>query len=235
MAVVVIKWFFRSKKTAKERLSYIAGRPGKEKEDMSRPLFGFGGQMSREQAERMIANAPKGTIFFPIILSPDPTRENTEKDLDLWHVTRQTFVVLERRLHLEGNIQFIAAEHNDHTEIAHIHSIALIKGGRIGKEELRLLRQAATQEALLQRHARDVVRDHAHVHTLRRQKSPVAIPKHAVEGRRRGRGVGPVRTQGGCLQCGYGNLTGIPRSYVFCPNCHKRLKRERSAGITLAV
>jgi hypothetical protein len=100
MAVVVIKWFFRSKKTAKERLSYIAGRPGKEKEDMSRPLFGFGGQMSREQAERMIANAPKGTIFFPIILSPDPTRENTEKDLDLWHVTRQTFVALERRLHL---------------------------------------------------------------------------------------------------------------------------------------
>jgi hypothetical protein len=64
MAVVVIKWFFRSKKTAKERLSYIAGRPGKEKEDMARPLFGFGGQMSREQAERMIANAPKGTIFF---------------------------------------------------------------------------------------------------------------------------------------------------------------------------
>ena len=32
MAVVVIKRFFRSKKTAKERLTYIAGRPGKEKE-----------------------------------------------------------------------------------------------------------------------------------------------------------------------------------------------------------
>ena len=81
MAVVVIKWFFRSKKTAKERLAYIAGRPGKEKEDMSRPLFGFGGQMSREQAEQMIASAPKGTIFFPIIVSPDPTRENKEKAL----------------------------------------------------------------------------------------------------------------------------------------------------------
>jgi hypothetical protein len=228
MAVVVIKWFFRSKQTAKERLAYIAGRPGKEKEEVSRPLFGFGGQMSREQAEHMIANAPKGTIFFPIILSPDPTRENTEKDVDLWQVTRQTFVALERRLHLEGNIQFIAAEHNDHTEIAHIHSIALIKGSRIGKEELRLLRQAATQEALLQRHARDV-------HTLRKRKPPVAIQKHAVERRRRGRGVRPVRTQGGCLQCGYGSLTGIPRSYVFCPNCHKRLKRERSAGIALAV
>jgi len=233
--VVVIKWFFRSKKTAKARLGYIAGRPGKEKEDMSRPLFGFGGQLSREQAERMIANAPKGTIFFPIILSPDPTRENKEKDVDLWHVTRQTFVALERRLQLEGKIQFIAAEHNDHTDIAHIHSIALIKGGRIGREELRLLRQAATQEALLQRHARDVVRDHSHAHTLRRRKPPVAIQQHAVERRRPGRRVRPVRTQGGCLQCGYGSFAGIPRSYAFCPNCHKPLKRERSAGIALAV
>ena len=134
MAVVVIKWFFRSKQTAKERLVYIADRPGKEKEEVSRPLFGFGGQLSREQAEQMIANAPKGTIFFPIIFSPDPTRENKEKDLDLWHVTRQTYVALERRLHLEGKIQFIAAEHNDHTEIAHIHSIALIKGGRIVRD-----------------------------------------------------------------------------------------------------
>ncbi len=202
---------------------------------MSRPLFGFGGQLSREQAEEMIANAPKGTIFFPIILSPDPARENKEKDLDLWQVTRQTFVALERRLHLEGKIQFIAAEHNDHTDIAHIHSIALIKGGRIGKEELRLLRQAATQEALLQRHARDVVRDRSHAHTLRRRKPPVAIQRPSVERRRPGRGVRPVPTQGGCLQCGYGSLTGIPRSYVFCPNCHKRLKRERSAGIALAV
>jgi len=202
---------------------------------MSRPLFGFGGQMSREQAEEMIANAPKGTIFFPIIFSPDPARENKEKDLDLWHVTRQTFVALERRLHLEGKIQFIAAEHNDHTDIAHVHSIALIKGGRIGKEELRLLRQAATQEALLQRHARDVVRDHPHAHTLRKQKSPVTIQKHAVERRRPGMRGRLVRTQGGCLQCGYGSLTGIPRSYAFCPNCHKPLKRERSAGITLAV
>ena len=62
MAVVVIKRFFRSKQTAKERLTYIAGRPGKEKEDISRSLFGFGGELTREQAEQMIANAPKGTI-----------------------------------------------------------------------------------------------------------------------------------------------------------------------------
>jgi hypothetical protein len=150
-------------------------------------------------------------------------------------LTRQTYVALERRLHLEGKIQFIAAEHNDHTDIAHVHSIALIKGGRIGKEELWLLRQAATQEALLQRHARDVVRDRSHAHTLRRRNPPVAIQRPSVERRTRGRRVRPLRTQGGCLQCGYGNLTGIPRSYVFCPNCHKRLKRERSAGIALAV
>jgi hypothetical protein len=88
-----------------------------------------------------------------VILNFDPKLEDSEKDLDLWKITKKTFMAIETLLNMEGQIPFIAAEHNDHTDLRHIHAIMLLP--RISREQFNALstlpRKAATIEALSQR------------------------------------------------------------------------------------
>ena len=135
MAVVVLNFIPRGK-TAKaealETLGYNGTRPGKEEEEIDRKLFGHGGEYTSDQALQMIDEAPGNTYFFRMIVSPDPNSENKDRNLDLRLITTQLVEWLEGRLDRE--ISFIGAEHNDHTDIPHIHSIALIQ--RRGREML---------------------------------------------------------------------------------------------------
>ena len=71
----------------------------------------------------------------------------------MWEFAKQTILKLEDRLKKE--IQFVAAEHNDHTPNRHVHVIALIPG-RLNVADLEALRMAATKEALFQRQERDL-------------------------------------------------------------------------------
>jgi hypothetical protein len=48
-----------------------------------RPLFSSDGPMIRPEAYQFVDDAPKGTKFFTIIISPDPEKEDTHKDLDM--------------------------------------------------------------------------------------------------------------------------------------------------------
>jgi len=147
---------------AKATLGYNETRKGKEGEEIVRKLFGKTGPLTREQADWLIENASKNTYFFRWILSPDETEENKEKDLDLWKLARDGVRWLEERLHREGEIQLIGAEHNDHTEIPHIHAILLIE--RRGREniltgkDLDAFRNAIHQMALDQRLSREQTR-----------------------------------------------------------------------------
>ena len=109
--------------------------------------------LSLSQADRIVDEAKKGTNFFRLVLSPDPALEDRLKDLDMWEFARQTVLKLEGRLKKE--IQFVAAEHNDHTPIRHVHVIALIQG-KLNVADLEALRTAATQVALFQRQERDL-------------------------------------------------------------------------------
>jgi hypothetical protein len=135
MAVVVLNFIPRGK-TAKaealETLGYNGTRPGREEEEIDRKLFGHGGEYTSEQALQMIDEAPANTYFFRMIVSPDPNSENKDRNLDLRLITTQLVEWLEGRLNRE--IPFIGSEHNDHTDIPHIHSIALIQ--RRGREML---------------------------------------------------------------------------------------------------
>src|SRR4051812_39965399 len=151
MAIVKLN-YLRNRGKIKAALGYDAHRVSRDKEKMSRVFFGYGGVIDEDQAYRMIDNAKKGTLLFRIIISPDPRTEDTQKDLDLWQIARQTMLCLEERL--KNEVQFIAAEHNDHTDIRHIHAVVLLRG-RVNPEDLQALREAATLTALSQRQARD--------------------------------------------------------------------------------
>src|SRR3954454_607057 len=145
----------------KASLRYIAHRPGKDNKRMYRELFGHDGVMEKEQAYRMFDAAPKGTNFFRLVISTDPKREDTYKDLQMRAIAMKTIQHLEEKLHLEGKIQFVAAIHSDHTRIRHIHAIVLVPK-KLSREEFKVfqdLKHAATAEALRQRQQLDQVRE----------------------------------------------------------------------------
>jgi hypothetical protein len=65
-------------------------------------------------------------------------------------------------------IEMVAAIHDDHTDKRHIHALAVVKG-RLKREDLQALIHAATEEAQLQRHARDLMREVAEVQREREE------------------------------------------------------------------
>jgi hypothetical protein len=152
MAIITAK-FSKSKARMKAAIRYIEHRSGKDGQKVKRELFGTDGVMDRQQAYQMIDEAGKGTAFFRIVISPDPTKEDTERDLHLAELTRQTILTLEERLQKE--VPYVAAEHNDHAPHRHIHVLALVRG-RITTPDLQALRDTATQTALGQRQERDL-------------------------------------------------------------------------------
>src|SRR3954453_7212796 len=123
-----------ARKAAKETLGYNETRKGKDGVEIERKLFGKGGPLSRERAEWQIDNTPENTYFFRWKLSPDPKEENANKTLDLWQLVQDGVTWLEELLNRKGEIQFIAAEHDDHTKIPHVHAILLIE--RQGRDKI---------------------------------------------------------------------------------------------------
>ncbi len=93
MAIVKAS-YTKSRAAAKAAIRYIQHRPGKDGNKMTRTLFGSDGVLGRSQAYRMIDDAAKGTVFYRIVISPDPEKEDTKKDLHLWTITEQTMVQL---------------------------------------------------------------------------------------------------------------------------------------------
>ena len=123
-----------AKTSAKVTLGYNETRLGKDGAEIERQLFGKNGPLTKEQAEQLLDTASRNTYFWRMILSPDPNGENIEKNLDLWELSRDAVRWLEERLGREGEIGLIGSEHDDHTEIAHIHALLLIE--RRGREKI---------------------------------------------------------------------------------------------------
>jgi hypothetical protein len=142
----------QARSKAKATLGYNETRVGKNGEEIERQLFGKSGPLTKEQAERLLESASRNTYFWRMRLSPDPNGENAEKTLDLWELTRDAVRWLEERIGREGEIGLIGAEHDDHTEIAHIHAILLIeRKGRekiLTKDDINEFREAVAQMAL---------------------------------------------------------------------------------------
>jgi hypothetical protein len=137
-----------AKAGAKENVKYIQFRPGKDKEGITRTLFGPDGRMERIEAYQFIDEAPKGTVFFTIIISPDPVKEDHHRDLDMRAIAEATMQTLEERVNKD--VQWAAAVHQEHTDIRHIHALAAVQG-RLNKPDLKALIESATQACLEQR------------------------------------------------------------------------------------
>src|SRR5918999_1925503 len=156
--VIVRAHFTRSRSKIKATLRYIIHRPGREGEKRTRELFGsFEEARSKADAYRLI-DAQRGMTYFHVKLNFHPKREDRRKDLNLRDITGRSMVALETRL--QRTIRFLAVEHNDHTALRHIHAIVLVKlsrGERIGRDDWKACRDAATEQARFQRRALDVV------------------------------------------------------------------------------
>jgi hypothetical protein len=160
MAVVVASFVKRGKvgnAKAKDTVRYIQHRPDKDKERVMRPLFTSDGPMTRQEAYQFIDEAPKGTKFFTIIISPDPEKEDTHKDLDMRALTMTTMQTIEELITAQGittPVVWVAAVHDDHTDKNHVHALASIQG-RLDKPDLDRVREATTNACLEQRRELD--------------------------------------------------------------------------------
>jgi hypothetical protein len=159
MAIMKTNYVFKDKDergNAKKFIRYIEHRPGRDKERTSRTLFGEEGAMGRWQAYRFVDEAPKGRYFYRIVVSPDPEKEDTPRDLPLRELISATMHTLQELR--DTPIAWVAAIHDDHTDKRHIHALAVVKK-RLNTAEIEALRDCATAEALLYRDAHDLMRD----------------------------------------------------------------------------
>jgi chromosome segregation and condensation protein ScpB len=195
--VAIVKASYtKSRAGIKASVRYIQNRPGYEGQRLTRTLFGIDGPLTRDQVYQMIDEAPKGTNFFRLILSPDPLAEDGQKDLHLRELTERVMVALAEEL--QQQIQYVGAIHDDHAAHRHVHVIALIQG-KLTREHFRLMRKVATEAALLQRRERDLIQG------IIREKPQSAVifpnkPAPPAQG-----GGSPTRNINRCVVCGQEN------------------------------
>lgn len=231
MAIVKVS-YTRSRGAIKANLRYNMHRPGKDREKTTRQLFGWDGDLTKEEAYRMIDEAEKGTIGFRFILNFDPKKENAKKDLDLRDLTTQ-FMLKLRELKENKAFEYFAVEHNDHTDLPHIHAVVLFHG-KVFKKDLKALHDSLGVSARAQRLRLDMVRK-------RSLERSIVHPSLSYR---------PIGMSGGKARRTrepYRRMRLPPRS---CPSCGRRLsmkrvrdgqykcfecglKQEQSAGLSL--
>jgi hypothetical protein len=145
MAVVKANYVRKGRgerETAKANIRYIQERPGRDKEKLTRPLFNSGGFLGRLEAYQFIDEmAKEGRYFYRLKFSPDPSKEDTKRDLNMLRLTRQMMKRLEKRF--KTTIPWAGTLHDDHTDIRHVHILAALPR-RLQKHELEALIKEAT-------------------------------------------------------------------------------------------
>ena len=87
MAVVKANYVRKGRgerETAKANIRYIQERPGRDKEKLTRPLFNSVGPIGRLETYQFIDEmAKQGRYFYRFKLSPDPSKEDAKRDLNM--------------------------------------------------------------------------------------------------------------------------------------------------------
>jgi hypothetical protein len=224
MAIVKAS-YTKSRAGAKASIRYIEHRPGKDGEKVSRTLFGIDGLMGRDQAYRLIDEAEKGSVFYRFIISPDPNQEDMKRNLHLRQITEQSMQTLKERLKQE--VQWVAAEHDDHAPNRHVHVVAVVKG-RLHPRDFQAMRQKATEAALLQRKERDLAREQRPRRRFARYQMAPAFSREFPVYSAKAVGskvvhVGPANTFQTCLHCGYLQVKPFSRRIQTCLRCGWKL------------
>jgi hypothetical protein len=160
MAVIKANYVTRGKAeraTAKANIRYIQERPGRDREKLTRSLFGNAGFIGRHETYQFIDDAAKeGRYFYRFKFSPDPATEDIKRDLHMQKLTRYLMRRLEKRL--KTRIPWAGAVHDDHTDIRHVHILAALPR-RLKTYELEALIREATYLCRDQRRELDFGKD----------------------------------------------------------------------------
>jgi len=155
MAIVKAS-YTRKGSIAKAAIRYIENRPGKDGSRIVRTLFKADGKVERREVYTMIDEADKNSYFFRLVISPDPKREDSDKNLALREITERTIQSLEDRF--QKPLQWVAAVHADHADHRHVHVIAIVPE-RLNVQDFQRMRSTATEEALEQVRHLDLIRE----------------------------------------------------------------------------
>lgn len=153
MAIVKVKYVpkgAKEKAGARANIKYIQNRRGKDGAKITRTLFGSGGKMERAEAYRMIDEAEPGSTYFKVIINFDPQTEDTKRDLNHREITEQVMAHAAKELGVP--LAWVAAFHDDHTPLRHIHALAIVKARLL---PVVAMREAAAQAAKEQRMEKD--------------------------------------------------------------------------------
>ena len=143
MAIVKAS-YIRKGRIAKASVRYIEHRPGRDGAKIQRTLFNADGKVERGEAYTMIAQAATGSYFFRLVISPDPKREDSDKNLALRELTEKTIASLEDRF--QQPLPWVAAVHADHAPHRHVHVLAIVPE-RLNVQDFQRMRSAATEAA----------------------------------------------------------------------------------------
>ena len=234
---MIIKANYCSKKgggdkgRAKANIRYITHRRDLENGKVTRELFGFDGTLSKQTAYQMIHSAPeKRRYYYRIIISPDPRREDSYRDLDLRTLTRATMLRLEERY--GSRIQFIAAVHDDHSPHRHVHTLVILNGRRLTRADFASLRAHARNRALAQRRFKDRVRRREYLKERSASYRP-PFAAHTVAFLRRDTAKGRFYRQSRplegytCQLCGYYQALAPTGAGYRCPRDGRYLRRDK--------
>lgn len=245
MAIFRITSQTKVRTLAKKTVRYIVHRRDRGEENTTRQLYSRFGISKKSEAYQAIDQAWPGTTFFRMVVSPDPRREDTKRDLDLRVLFKQTMQAVEARLRGQ-RFRYFATIHTDHSDIRHVHILALISG-RLSKQDLRVIREAATTEARIQRQTldqdrqlgegRQPERGGAALSALARSPNrPRLLTRgvfFAVPARQSWRSGGPPRRSQSCVTCGpWTEMQKISRTLYHCAGCGT-IVRDEGLGLKI--
>jgi hypothetical protein len=236
MAIVKANYVKRgveAKNRAKATIRYIQERPGKQKEKQTRELFGADGTLTRDQVYRMIDEAGKGTLFYRLVVAPDPRKEDSLRDLNLAELTKQTMTELENRL--KTHILFAAVEHNDHAPHRHAHVLAILNR-KLARADINFLKSKATAASLLQRRILDLKQERSQSVKYKRALKPLATGR-GVRTNRDGRlsSAPPWRIRPACPSCSEGNADPMRKISANLHKCSSCGIVVRQTGIGMQI
>jgi hypothetical protein len=87
---------------AKASVRYIQHRRRRGGGNMPRTLFGSHGLMDKHAVYALIDCSHRAAVSDKCILSPDPAKEDTGKDVGIERITRQTILALEKHFDQAG-------------------------------------------------------------------------------------------------------------------------------------